>query len=175
MMKLRLNEKPLIDAAQVQQRIAALATEISAAYVGKDLVLLVVLKGSVPFSVDLMRQLNIPLEVDYIRARSYEGTESRGTVQFTHLPEGSLKGRDVLIVEDILDTGRTAEAIRDFVASQHPASERFITLLDKPSRRVLDVEADYVGFVIEDHFVVGYGLDYDERYRELDAIYTLGS
>lgn len=175
MMKLRLNDKPLIDAEQVQQRIGELGAQIGEAYVGKDLLLLVVLKGSVPFSVDLMRQINVPLEVDYIRAKSYEGTESGGTVQFTHLPEGSLKGRDVLIVEDILDTGRTAEAIRDFVASQHPASERFITLLDKPSRRTQEVEADYVGFVIDDHFVVGFGLDYDERYRELDAIYTLGT
>lgn len=175
MMKLRLNDKPLIDAEQVQQRIGELGAQIGEAYAGKDLLLLVVLKGSVPFSVDLMRQINVPLEVDYIRAKSYEGTESGGTVQFTHLPEGSLKGRDVLIVEDILDTGRTAEAIRDFVAAQHPASERFITLLDKPSRRTQEVEADYVGFVIDDHFVVGFGLDYDERYRELDAIYTLGT
>ena len=131
------------------------------------------LKGSVPFSADLARALTVPLQVDYIRAKSYDGTESGGKVHFTHLPEDSLRNRDVLIVEDILDTGNTAEAIFDFVRGQHPASARFITLLDKPSRRVRPVEADFVGFTVEDHFVVGYGLDYNERFRELDGIFTM--
>ena len=172
-MKLRLSEKPIIDAATVQSRIAALAEDVRAHYAEGELFLLVVLKGSVPFSVDLMRCLSMPLEVDYIRAKSYDGAESTGKVHFTRLPEDTLRDRHVLIVEDILDTGNTAEAILEFARSQHPASVRFIALLDKPSRRVKPVEADFVGFTIEDHFVVGYGLDYNEHYRELDAIYTM--
>jgi len=172
-MHLQLSERPLIGAEAVRGRVADLAEEVRAHYGGGDLYLLVVLKGSVPFSVDLMRGLALPLEVDYIRAKSYVGTESTGKVHFTRLPEDSLRGRHVLIVEDILDTGNTAAAILEFARSQRPASVRFITLLDKPSRRVQPVEADFVGFTIEDHFVVGYGLDYNERYRELDAIYTM--
>jgi hypoxanthine phosphoribosyltransferase len=171
--KLRLSEAPLIDGATVQERISALAETVNRHYAGETLFVLVVLKGSVPFSVELMRGLKVPLEVDYIRAKSYAGTESTGKVHFTHLPEDSLRDRHVLIVEDILDTGNTAEAILGFVRGQHPVSAKFITLLDKPSRRERPVEADFVGFTIEDHFVVGYGLDYNERYRELDAVFTM--
>lgn len=172
-MKLRRSKLPLIDSNTVQQRIVTLAEEVRSCYGDDHLFLLVVLKGSVPFSVDLMRSLAMPLEVDYIRAKSYEGTESTGKVHFTRLPEDTLRDKHVLIVEDILDTGNTATAILEFARSQHPASVRFITLLDKPSRRVHPVKADFVGFTIEDHFVVGYGLDYNECYRELDAIYTM--
>tara|TARA_R110001592_G_scaffold158398_1_gene389523 strand:+ start:229 stop:753 length:525 start_codon:yes stop_codon:yes gene_type:complete len=172
-MKLRLSEQPLIDGEQIQHGIAKTADAVNRHYANEALCLLVVLKGAVPFSVALMGHLTMPLTVEYIRAKSYAGTESTGEVLFTHLPEESLRGRHVLIVEDILDTGRTAEAIVDFVQSQHPASAKFITLLDKPSRRIQPVEADFVTFTIEDHFVVGYGLDYNERYRELNAIYTM--
>jgi hypoxanthine phosphoribosyltransferase len=172
-MELHLSTTPMINANDLQQRIATLAEEVNKHYGDEKILLLVVLKGSVPFSVDLMRQLKAPLEVDYIRAKSYDGTESTGKVHFTHLPEDALRDRHVLIVEDILDTGNTAVAILDFVRGQHPASAKFITLLDKPSRRTQAVEADFVGFTIEDHFVVGYGLDYNERYRELDAVYTM--
>lgn len=172
-MEPQLNPSPLIDATTLQGRITALAEEVNLQYRDKDLMILVVLKGSVPFSVDLMRALDVSLAVDYIRAKSYDGTGTTGKVHFTHLPEETLRDRDVLIVEDILDTGNTAEAIFDFVRGQHPASARLITLLDKPSRRLRPVEPDYAGFTIEDHFVVGYGLDYNERYRELDGIYTL--
>jgi len=174
-MQLKLNPTPLIDSASIRARIQELASELDAHYKGQQILVLVVLKGSVPFSADLMRLLHIPLHVEYIRAKSYEGKTTTGEVVFSHLPEESLQDRHVVVVEDILDTGNTAVAILDFVKAQHPASITLISLLDKPSRRVREISADFVGFTIEDHFVVGYGLDYNERYRELDAVYTLES
>jgi hypoxanthine phosphoribosyltransferase len=163
----------MLDSETLQARIKELAEELSGRYHGEPVVVLVVLKGAVPFSVDLLSKLSMPLVVDYIRAKSYADTESVGEVVFSHLPEESLGGRHVLIVEDILDTGHTAERILEIVRAQHPASVTLAVLLDKPTRRLRPVDADFTGFTIEDHFVVGYGLDYNERYRELDAIYTL--
>lgn len=174
-MQLMLSPTPLIDSASIHARIRELASELDAHHQGRHILVLVVLKGSVPFSADLMRQLHLPLHVDYIRAKSYDGQASSGEVVFSHLPEEPLQERHVVIVEDILDTGNTAVAILDFVKAQHPASITLVSLLDKPFRRKRDIEADFVGFTIDDHFVVGYGLDYNERYRELDAIYTLES
>ena len=174
-MHLRLSPHPLIDRDTLHARVTALAAELNARFAGQELLALVVLKGSVPFSVDLMRRLHLPLHVEYIRARSYDGQSTTGEIVFSHLPEAPFQDRHILILEDILDTGNTAVAILDFVRAQHPASITLTTLLDKPSRRLREVEADFVGFTIDDHFVVGYGLDYNERYRELDAIYTLES
>ena len=174
-MLLRLSKQPLIDRETLHGRIGELALELNTRFKGQEILVLVVLKGSVPFSVDLVRLLNVPLHVEYIRARSYDGQTTTGEVVFSHLPEEPFQDRHILILEDILDTGNTAVAILDFVRAQHPASITLATLLDKPSRRVREVEADFVGFTIDDHFVVGYGLDYNERYRELDAIYTLES
>lgn len=172
---MHLNTTPLIDRDTLHGRIEALAATINEHYNRRHILVLVVLKGSVPFSVDLLRQLTCPLHVEYIRARSYDGAASTGEVAFSHLPEVPLQDRHVLIVEDILDTGNTATAILAYVRAQHPASLKLVTLLDKPVRRTKVVEADFVGFTIEDQFVVGYGLDYNERYRELDTIYTLTS
>ncbi len=174
-MELKLSPTPLIDSASIHARIREVASELDAHYDGQHVLVLVVLKGSVPFSTDLMRHLHLPLHVEYIRAKSYEGQSTTGEVVFSHLPEEPMQDRHVLIVEDILDTGNTAVAILDFVKAQHPASITLVSLLDKPSRRLRKIAADFVGFTIEDHFVVGYGLDYNERYRELDAIYTLES
>lgn len=174
-MTLKLSSAPLIDSDSLQNHIAALASVLNTRYGGEPLTALVVLKGAVPFSVDLMRQLRMPLTVDYIRARSYAGTERSGEVVFSHLPEEPLGDRHVLILEDILDTGHTAERILEVVRAQRPASVALAALLDKPSRRVRPVVADYAVFSIDDHFVVGYGLDYNERYRELGAIHTLAS
>lgn len=173
MMNLRLGASPLLDRTAVRERIRALAHVLNTRLAGREVLILVVLKGSVPFSVDLMHALRLPLHVEYIRAKSYDGHASTGEVVFSHLPEEPLLDRHVVVVEDILDTGNTAVAILDFVKAQHPASVTLVTLLDKPSRRTRDIEADLVGFTIDDHFVVGYGLDYNERYRELEAIYTL--
>lgn len=164
---------PLIDAARIQTRVAELAATITPRYADRELVLLVVLKGGSVFAADLMRHMTSPVVIDFIRARSYEGTESNGGVTITYWPETPLVERDVLIIEDILDTGRTAHAIREWVCRQRPASVALCALLDKPSRRHAAVEADYVGFTIEDHFVVGYGLDYEQQGRQYPYIGVL--
>jgi hypoxanthine phosphoribosyltransferase len=172
-MPLQRSTTPMIHSVALHARIKELAEDLSGHYNNEPIVALVVLKGAVPFSVDLLRMLTAPVVVDYIRAKSYAGTQSAGEVVFSHLPEEPLGGRHVLILEDILDTGHTAERILEVVRAQHPASVALAVLLDKPSRRLRPVEADFTGFTIEDRFVVGYGLDYNERYRELDAIYTM--
>jgi hypoxanthine phosphoribosyltransferase len=165
-------ERPLITADAIRQRVAELGNDISARYDASGLVLIPVLKGGCMFAADLMRHIAPPVHVEFIRARSYRGTLSSGTVEFSVLPEKSLAGRDVLIVEDILDTGATAAAILDRLAAERPRSLALCTLLDKPSRRLRDVRAEYVGFSIEDRFVVGYGLDFNEHYRNLPAIHV---
>jgi len=170
---MRLNEQPLLTAAQIEARIAEIAREISDRYAGRDPVLVAVLKGAAIFAADLMRRLTVPACLDFIRARSYAGTESQGRVRITFLPEHSLEGRHVIVVEDILDTGRTTSAVLDCIRQQNPASLVLCTLLDKPARRVVPVKADYTGFRIDNLFVVGYGLDYDERYRHFPDIRTL--
>lgn len=167
------SEQPLIEEATLQQRIAELAQEVQRAYPDGLPLCLCVLKGSVFFAADFVRHLGPGAELDFIRARSYHGVHSSGTVALTHTPEIDLKDRPVLILEDIVDTGRSATVILDWVAAQNPASLRLCTLLDKPSRREVDVTPDFTGFTIPDHFVIGYGLDHNERYRALRAIYVL--
>jgi hypoxanthine phosphoribosyltransferase len=169
----RLNPAPLIARAQIDARIVELAAQINGDYAGRDLVVIVVLKGAMPFAADLIRALEGPLHVDFVRAKSYAGTDTTGEVRLSLLPEFALAARDVLVVEDILDTGHTATALLDRLGAQGPASLRLCTLLDKPARRRVPIAAHYAGFTIDDHFVVGYGLDLDERYRELPAIHTL--
>lgn len=171
---MRLSEKPLIEEGAIADAVARLGREISGRHAGRgELVLVVVLKGGTLFAADLMRRLDVPLSVEYIRAKSYDGTESLGDVNLPVLPEQPLAGKHLLVVEDILDTGRTTAAILKALAAQQPASLELCVLLDKPSRRVVPVEARYVGFTIDDHFVVGYGLDHDEHYRQLPAVYVL--
>lgn len=170
---MRLSASPLIEAAAIQRRVQELAVAIASDYAGKDLLLLVVLKGGLFFAADLARALGGAAHLDCIRARSYDGAESSGEVRFGILPEIPLRDRHVLVLEDILDTGRTATALLQRLHAEAPASLEICTLLDKPSRRVLPVDARYVGFEIDDHFVVGYGLDYNEAHRGLPAIWTL--
>lgn len=170
---MRLSKEPLIPADAIHARVCALADRINEDYADKELVVVVVLKGGLLFAADLLRSLRVPLALEYIRAKSYDGDRSAGAVELKILPEQSLAGRHVLFVEDILDTGRTTAAILDFARNTNAASIALCVLLDKPSRRVSPVHAGYVGFTIGDSFVVGYGLDYDERYRELPAIHTL--
>ena len=170
---MRLSEEPLLSAEVIGARVAALGEEICAAYEGRALHVLVVLKGALVFAADLVRYLPDNTVLDFVRAKSYAGTESRGAVEFTYRCEGVLSGADVLLAEDILDTGRTASAILEWVQSENPASVAMCSLLDKPSRRVVAVSGDFVGFEIEDQFVVGYGLDYEERYRTLPGVYLL--
>lgn len=172
---MRLRDEALISAESIRARTAELADAITRDYAGKPLCLLCVLKGAAPFTMALMQSLRGDIVLDFIRAQSYAGTESTGTVELVYTPDAPLRGRDVLLVEDILDTGRTAAALRAWTEAQAPASIRICTLLDKAARREVAVQADYTGFAIDDHFVVGFGLDHDERYRELPDIRVLES
>lgn len=151
--------------------------EISSVYADLDqpLVLVVVLKGAAVFAADLLRSLSIPAELEFVRAASYgSGTSSSGKVKFSHLVEGPLTGREILLVEDIVDSGRTVSVILRELRRHQPASLRLAALLDRPARRELPVKIDFTGFVIPDRFVIGYGLDYAGLYRELPGIYSLG-
>lgn len=170
---MRLSVQPLIAAPRIQRRIAELGAQIRGDYAGRDLVLVVLLKGAVIFAADLMRRLDNNVSVDFLRAASYDGMRSTGEVTVRTIPETPLSGRHVLLVEDILDTGRTLAAAQQWVRTQKPASLASIALLDKPARREVEARAEYTGFTIDDHFVVGYGLDYNQHYRQLDSIYVL--
>ena len=157
--------------AELKARIAELGAQITEDYRDQDLVLLGVLKGSVFFLTDLAREIDLPLTIEFLGASSYHGgTESSGEVRITTDVSKPLKGRHVLVVEDIIDTGLTMKFLLENLAARHPASIRLCTLLEKPSRTKLPVHIDYKGFVIEDKFVVGYGLDYDEKLRNLPFI-----
>lgn len=170
---MRLNLTPLIDAATLAERIGELGAELNAAYSEKHPLLLVTLKGALYFAADLSRAISTPLQVDFIRARSYAGEKSTGRVEITHRPEIPLRDRHVLILEDIYDTGQTLAAILAMVGAEGPASVAVCALLVKDVPRVSSVEVTYKGFTIPNHFVVGYGLDYNEGYRELPEIRIL--
>lgn len=166
--------KTLIPADKLQERIKELGAKISEDYADKNLLLVSVLKGSIMFMADLMRAIDIPLTVDFMCISSYgAGTKTSGVVKIIKDLDIPLEGYDLLIVEDILDSGKTLEYTREVLGARSPRSIRLCTLLDKPERRQADVEADYVGFVVPDEFVVGYGLDFDEHYRNLDFIGVL--
>jgi hypoxanthine phosphoribosyltransferase len=168
---------PLIDATRISRRVRRLGKEISVQYQDIDtaLVLVVILKGATVFAADLMRSLDIPAELEFVRAASYgSGTSSNGRpLRLARMVAGSLVHRHVLLVEDIVDSGRTADAVIKSVGKLKPASMKLATLLDRPARRAVDVKIDFKGFTIPDRFVIGYGLDYAGLYRELPAIYSL--
>jgi hypoxanthine phosphoribosyltransferase len=171
-MKLEVIDRILVDEKSVQRRVAELGQAISKDYEGKDLVLTCVLKGGVAFLTDLMRQVTIPHEIDFMAISSYGvgRRESSGAVRLIMDLKADIADRDVLIIEDIVDSGQTMHyLLRQFLARE-PASLRVCTLLNKPSRRVVDVPLDYVGFDIPDEFVLGYGLDLDEKYRNLPYV-----
>ncbi len=165
----------LIDANQLQARVAELGTSIRRDYgPGSDLILIAVLKGAFVFLADLTRALGFLHEVDFMAVSSYgEGTTSSGVVRIIMDLERNITGRHVLIVEDIIDTGNTLAYIRRILSDRRPASLRICTLLNKPSRRTVNVPVDYIGFDIPDRFVVGYGLDFAEKYRDLPYIGVL--
>ncbi|HEY80287.1 MAG TPA: hypoxanthine phosphoribosyltransferase [Anaerolineae bacterium] len=166
--------KILIDADTLQARVQELGAAISAAYAGKEPLLLSVLKGSIIFMADLMRALTVPHAIDFMAVSSYgAATESSGVVRILKDLDKPIEGRDVLIVEDIIDSGHTLKYLRSLLLARKPASLRIVTLLSKPARREVDVPVDWVGFEIPDEFVIGYGLDYDERYRDLPYIGVL--
>ncbi len=160
-----------ISAEELEQRIAELGAQISADYAGKDLLLIAVLKGSVIFLADLMRNITVPHSVDFMATSSYgSSTETSGIVRIVKDLTMSITGRNVLIVEDIIDTGHTLHYLLRFLKAREPREIRIVTLLDKRERREVDIEVDYVGFVIPNAFVIGYGLDFDEMYRNLPYI-----
>lgn len=164
----------LIDESQVQAKVAELARSISRDYMGKTPVLVGILKGSSFFLSDLMRQLDLDQEVDFISISSYaSGVTSSGTVRMLKDLDHDISGRDVLIVEDIIDSGLSLSYLRKNLLSRNPRSLAIVTLLDKRVERERQVYVDYVGFEIEDEFVIGYGLDYAERFRELPFIGVL--
>jgi len=158
----------LLDESRIEARVAELAAAISRDYQGRTPHLVGVLKGAWVFMADLVRRITIHCTVDFLSIQSYgSGTISSGEVKITKDLDVSIEGRDVLVIEDILDTGRTYSYLKEVLGAHDPASLKLATLLDKRSRRIIPVQADYVGFEIEDVFVVGYGLDYDQKYRNL--------
>jgi hypoxanthine phosphoribosyltransferase len=164
----------LVQADELQHRIREMADEISRDYKGRDLLLIGVLKGAVFFLADLMRHLDIPCEVDFMAVSSYgSSTDSSGVVRILKDLDAPLEGRNVLIVEDIVDSGLTLQYLMRTLAARNPASIEVCALLTKPERRKVETPARYVGFEIPDKFAIGYGLDYDERYRNLPYVATL--
>ena len=164
---------PLIGEEEIKTRTRITGQRISNDYQDLDLVLVGILKGSFMFLADLSRQISIDHEIDLIGASSYEGTTSTRQIVFTKQPDLELKGRDVLLVEDIVDTGNTLLKIIEFVRLLNPRSIKICTLIDKRERREVDIDVNYSCFSLEKGFIVGYGLDYNEKYRNLPAIYDL--
>lgn len=164
----------LLTDEQVHARVAELGIEIAADYAGREPVLVSVLKGSIVFLADLIRVTDVPLSVDLMELSSYgDSTETSGQVRILKDLSGGIEGRDVIVVEDIIDTGLTLNYLLRYLHDRAPASIRICCLLDKPARRLADIEIDYRGFTIPDRFVVGYGLDFNERYRNLPYIGVL--
>ena len=161
----------LLSEDEIREKVRELGGKITADYKNSNLMLVTVLKGAVVFLADLMRQIDVPAEIDFMVVSSYgSGVKSSGVVKIVKDLDVPLAGKDILIVEDILDSGLTLSYIKELLASRGPASIRIATLLDKPSRRKVDLQADYIGFSVPDEFVIGYGLDYDEKYRNLPYI-----
>ena len=165
----------LVSEEQLKAKVAELGAQISKDYKGKNLVLVSILKGSVVFMADLMRAISNPCNIDFMVVSSYGGsnTTTSGLVKIIKDLDGDLSGKDVLIVEDILDTGVTLSNLVPMLKMRNPSSVKICTILDKPSRRKADIAPDYEGFQVPDEFVVGYGLDYDEKYRNLPYVGVL--
>ena len=161
----------MIPEDDVVKRIEELGKQISEDYAGKQVHLISVLKGGVFFTCELAKRISVPVSIDFMSVSSYgDGTSSSGIVKIAKDLDEALEGKDVLVVEDIIDSGRTLYYLLDILKKRNPNSMRLCTLLDKPDRRVRDVKVDYVGYEIPDEFVVGYGLDYAQKYRNLPYI-----
>lgn len=160
----------LIPAEELAKQVRRLGKKISADYEGKEIIVIGVLKGAFIFMSDLVRAITIPCQLDFIHAKSYIGTVSSGVVNIIQDIEIDIEGRDVIIVEDILDTGRTLFAIKETMLAKKANSVKVCTFLDKPARRAVDISADYSCYQIPDNFVVGYGLDFDEKYRNIPYV-----
>lgn len=161
----------LISEEEIEERVQALGKQISEDYAGKQVHLICILKGDAFFMCELAKRITVPVSMDFMSVGSYgDGTASSGVVRIAKDLDEAIEGKDVLIVEDIIDSGRTLYYLIDVLKHRKPNSVRLCTLLDKPDRRVKDVKVDYVGFAIPDEFVVGYGLDYAQKYRNLPYI-----
>jgi hypoxanthine phosphoribosyltransferase len=165
----------LVSQDHIRLKVAELGAQLSVDYAGRPLTLVSVLKGSLPFMADLMRAITIPLTIDLMEVSSYGGavTETSGLVRILKDLSASIEGKDVVIVEDIIDTGLTLNYLMRYLRGKNPTSLRICALLDKPARRLVDIDIDYRGFSIPDRFVIGYGLDYGEFYRNLPFIGVL--
>jgi len=164
------NIKVLISEEQISKRLDELAQQLMEEYKGKELVFLCTLKGSVFFAVELSMRIKNNIKFEFIEVSSYENNESTGKVKLNKDITGSIEGKNVLIIEDIVDTGRTLCFLKEYLLQKNPQSLKICALLDKPSRRIAPVEADYIGFTIENKFVLGYGLDDEQDYRNLNYI-----
>lgn len=166
--------KILLSEAEIRDRVQELAQDINADYSGEELLVVGILKGAFIFMSDLVRELTIPISVDFMDMSSYgASTRSSGEVRILKDLETPIEGKNVIVVEDIVDTGLTLSYIAELLHTRNPKSLRICTLLDKPSRRKIDITSDYCGFTIPDYFVVGYGLDYNEKHRNYRDICIL--
>ena len=161
----------MLSQEEIENKVTELAKQIEKDYEGQDLLLVGILKGASVFVADLMRKINLNVNIDFMSVSSYgSGTVSSGTVKISKDLDVDIKDKNVLIVEDIIDSGITLRNLYDTLMTREPRSLKLCTLLNKPARKKVDVNVDYVGFVIEDKFIVGYGIDYDEKYRNLPYI-----
>ena len=162
--------KVLINEEQINKRLDELANQLMEEYKGKDMMFLCILKGSVFFTVELAKRIKNNIQFEFIEVSSYENNESTGKIKLNKDITGSIEGKNVIIIEDIVDTGRTLCFLKQYLLDKKPESLKICALLDKPSRRIAPVEADYIGFTIENKFVLGYGLDDEQKYRNLNYI-----
>lgn len=169
--QIKLSLTPLFSAEEIAARIKDLAAQIDKDYQGQEIMMIAVLKGSFLFIADLIRAVKTPTVIDFVRLASYgSATQSSGIIEVRKDLEMSIKDKHVLVVEDIVDSGLTLESLRSMLLNRQPASLRICTLIDKQAQRITDVQVDYIGFSMDDGFIVGYGLDLDERYRDLPDI-----
>ncbi|GAB4433846.1 MAG: hypoxanthine phosphoribosyltransferase [bacterium] len=168
-----MNFKLLISEKEISEKISELAAEIDTVLRDDEVIVIGVLKGALFFMADLLRKMKTKVVYDFIQAKSYEGMETTGKIKILKEPSTDFTGKTVLIVEDILDTGITLSQIKRYFEERKAKKVYICTLLNKRKRRVSDIDADFTGFEIEDHFVIGYGLDYDEKMRELKDIYIV--
>ncbi len=162
--------KVLIPEEEIQAMVKRVASEINRDYEGKEVVVIGVLTGAFIFTADLVRELNMPVVIDFMHVSSYQGTESTGFLKIKKDISTDIEGKHVIIVEDIIDTGNTLKALREMLAERGPASIKICTAFDKPSRRVNELTPDYNGITVPDEFIIGYGLDYDGAYRNIKDI-----
>ena len=164
----------LINEAKIENRIEELAKEIMRDYKKEDIVFVGVLKGAATFMIELAKKIKNNVEFEFIQLESYEGDKSTGRIKLKQDLTGKIEGKNIIIIEDIIDTGRTLEYLREYIKKFNPNSTKICTLLSKPSRRIVELEVDYIGFSIPDEFVVGFGMDYNQKYRNLPYIAKIG-